>query len=326
MYVVRTLLVASTLALAGNIEAQNLVPNWSFEDHTECPDDYGEVERATGWERSLNNNVVEYHTEYLNACAEYDFGVPDNVWGTQAASTGTAYMGQVSMAPSVMTDYRENIYIQLIEPLVVDQDYTVHLKVSSTDNCQHASNNQGVKFSTVANFPIDGTSQIYSDDIITDKLNWTEISGTFTADSAYAYVCVGNFFSDAETLTSTPCPTCPNYRYGYFIDDVCVIPKHAGSEDCMVVYSPVGINDLSSPSFGLHVSTSSSGVSVQFERPLIENAKVTLLDMEGRTLQTVPVAKGDTGKDLYLEGIAPGAYLLRMDMGGQHHVQRFIHL
>lgn len=327
MNITRTIFAVSILALGVHAEAQNIVPNWSFEEYTQCPGDYNQVERATGWQRSWNNNVVEFHTEYLNACADYDFGVPTNVWGTQAASTGTAYMGQVSMAPSVTMDYRENIYIQLIEPLVLDQDYTVHLKLSWTDNCQHASNNQGVKFSTVPNFPIDGISQIYSDNIITDKLNWTEISGTFTADSAYAYVCVGNFFSDAETLTSTPCPTCPNYRYGYYIDDVCVLPKHSSNVgDCTVAYIPTGINFDLSHTNNFRVISSDGRLTVQFDSPLFRNAMFRLSDMEGRSLRSAQLTKGSTTMDLRTEELAPGAYLIIMRFGDERWAQRFIKL
>lgn len=307
-------------------DGQNLVPNWSFEDYDLCPDDYGQVERAIGWHRSLNNNVAQYSTEYMNACTSFNFGAPSNVWGTQVPSTGSAYMGQVSMAPSVMTDYRENIYIQLIAPLEPNYDYTVHFKVSWADGCKHASNHQGVKFSTVPDFPINGISQVYSVAIIADKLNWTEVSGSFTADSAYSYVCVGNFFTDAATMTSTPCPSCPNYHYGYYIDDVCVFPKHSGSGDCAVAYVPAAIHESHGALDGMQVFQSVAGVNVHFSLPLPRNAALTLYDVQGRSLATIGLEKGTATGDLPMHGIAPGIYILDVSTGGERWCQRFLKL
>jgi hypothetical protein len=179
--------------------SQNLVPNPSFETVSPCPNNYNQVSYATGWFPSWNNNNPTYGTDYCNACGTSTFQVPANTWGDQAASTGVAYMAEVTMAPTVQTDYRENIYTQLSSSLVVGNSYFVSFKISLTDNSQYASNNFGVKFSTVPNFPINNISPVYSANIITDKQNWVTISGCFTADSAYKYICLGNFFTDANT-------------------------------------------------------------------------------------------------------------------------------
>jgi hypothetical protein len=67
-------------------------------------------------------------------------------------------------------------------------------------------------------------SQVYSSVIITDTMNWTTISGSFIADSAYNYIVIGNFFTDNFTNILTIYPNSSSYCYGsyYFIDDVCV--------------------------------------------------------------------------------------------------------
>ena len=53
------------------------------------------------------------------------------------------------------------------------------------------------------------------------------------------------------------------------------------------------------------------GVSVQFGQPLAGNATLTLLDLEGRTIQSTTVVKGNTMKELNLDGIDQGIYLIR---------------
>jgi gliding motility-associated-like protein len=202
--------------------AQNLVPNYSFEIDSACPTNYGQVTYSKGWKKSWNNNQPPNQTEYCNSCNNGLFGVPNNTWGSQVASTGSAYMAQATMAPYLMTDYRENIYIQLTSPLVIGTTYNVSVMVSHTDNSQFASNNYGAKFSTVTSFPVDNHCQMHSSVVITDNINWVPVSGSFVADSAYSYICVGNFYDDAHTTNITSCPGCSFHQCGYFVDDVVV--------------------------------------------------------------------------------------------------------
>jgi gliding motility-associated-like protein len=65
---------------------------------------------------------------------------------------------------------------------------------------------------------------------ITDTLNWTEVSGTFTATGNEKYLTIGNFLNDAATNTVVVNPTSA-YTVTYFlIDDVSleeIIPAQA---------------------------------------------------------------------------------------------------
>ncbi len=317
--------VFSALLLCGSTIAQNLVPNWSFEEYNLCPDSWNEVERATGWHKSTNNNNPQYHTDYCNSCATGNFDVPNNILGNQQAATGSAYMMQVTMAPTVGANYRENIYIQLIEPLIPGQDYDVHFKVSSADDCENTSNNQGAKFSTVPNFPVDGNCQVHSQSIITDKLNWMEISGSFTADSAYAYVCIGNFFPDAQTLFSNSCPNCTSPLYSYYVDDVCVMPKNSSTSDCSTAFIPARITEVMS-SLDYLLSTTPNSIDLQFAQPLTSNTSITLADVEGRQLGSTMLNKGTTSYHLANSSLAPGAYLIILETKGTRLVRRFVQL
>jgi hypothetical protein len=83
-------------------------------------------------------------------------------------------------------------------------------------NCS-ASNNIGVRFTTKpysASFPppINNTATLNTDTIVKDTLNWILLSWNFTADSAYNYIYIGNFFDNAHT--DTVVINAPNGQFG----------------------------------------------------------------------------------------------------------------
>jgi hypothetical protein len=119
---------------------------------------------------------------------------------------------------------------ELVVPLTLNKKYYLSLKVSlsSIDYC--ASNNIGVLFSTVphidtvqvnSTWDIKNFAHIYSQVIITNTVNWINISGSFIADSAYRYIIIGKFFNNysTEVLTFGQDTNCLPY---YYIDDICV--------------------------------------------------------------------------------------------------------
>ena len=48
-HVVKTILIVSFFILSGSLDAQNLVPNPSFEDYTSCPTSVAQITLATPW-------------------------------------------------------------------------------------------------------------------------------------------------------------------------------------------------------------------------------------------------------------------------------------
>ena len=84
---------------------------------------------------------------------------------------------------------------------------TAHISRSgSYYGYEGACNNFGFHFYTYPhNFTnrcqTDNNPQINESKIITDSVNWTRVSGSFIADSAYQYLALGNFYYDANTDT-----------------------------------------------------------------------------------------------------------------------------
>lgn len=222
--------------------AQNLVPNPSFEQYTSCPNNFCQIHRATGW------SAWGGSPDYFNTCGTWPVSVPYNNFGNQVPDTGNGYAGfwaYDSFNSSSCGFCREYLGIQLISPLVIGQKYYVKFKVSLADKARIGINKIGVLFTTKL-FSMDSTTSctntntvllpnnfahVYTNNIITDTTNWTLISDSFVADSAYQYIAIGNHFTDTNTnyiiINSNP-PCCFAY---YYIDDI-----YVGTDSAMNIF------------------------------------------------------------------------------------------
>jgi OOP family OmpA-OmpF porin len=214
------------------VKAQiNLVPNPSFEAYDTCPSNVGEVARAISW------NVCGNTPDYFNTCATSTVvEVPNNAFGYQIPASGNAYCGLYTFG----SDYREFLGARLTTPLGIGQKYFVSFKVSRSNDVgafARSTNKQGALFTTVqysqsSPAPVNNFAHIYSNSIISDSLNWTEIFGSFVSDSAYQYILLGNFFDDANTDTL-------GGLYGYYyIDNICVSTDSLYAATWTGIHSP----------------------------------------------------------------------------------------
>ncbi len=214
-----------------NCNAQNLVPNPSFEEYYECPYQWGMIFRSTGW-NSFNSSP-----DYLNTCS-FDCGIPYSGFGFQYPATGNAYSVICCGPPT--DNGSELIGRKLSNPLVIGEKYFVSFKAVLSDNpsANCGLDKLGVLFSTIPYIVdsmillnenpgytynlINNYAHIYSDQIIIDTANWTEISGSFVADSAYEYIIIGVFFDKYNVNIEKVDPS--NYACVpvYAIDDIYV--------------------------------------------------------------------------------------------------------
>ena len=183
--------------------AQNLVPNPSFEDTVTCPS--GNLSNAVGWD------AFRLSPDYFHPCNNSSiasFGVPSNSFGSQSARTGNAYIG-VRCFNATASDDREYAGTQLSQPLIIGVKYFASF-YASRGSRTIASVNAGINkvgmrlstgsFSSINNpMPIDNYAQVYISTIISDTINWIKISGSFIADSACQYLSLGVFFTDSAT-------------------------------------------------------------------------------------------------------------------------------
>lgn len=200
------------------VSQTNLVINPSFEINTGCPNiTGGDLNKATGWDSCRAS------PDYFNTCASTSyFQIPKNVLGSQYPAHGNAYSGFCSYNASVF--YREIVIGQLTNSLTISQKYYISFKVSRADSnftVGYSTNKIGIKFSKVKQnyVPINNTAHYFTNTVITDTVNWTRISGSFIADSAYNYIMLGNFFDDVNTTIFNHGNGSVSY---YYLDEVCV--------------------------------------------------------------------------------------------------------
>ena len=241
---------------------QNLVSNPSFEDHVGCPDGIGQVSKATGWVSVRNS------PDYFNSCSPtFYFSVPANDGGFQYPPSPdcSAYMGLFTYPVT-----REYLGIQLSSPLTVGQRYFASFKVVLLDSQYTASNNIGMLFTTQLSpqgvqDTIKNFSQIKSNDLISDTMNWTTVFGSFIADSAYTSIQIGNFYDDSNTIVT---------KYStsyYFVDDVCVSTDSLFCKNYLFVCN-VGIQETQS----VDVSLFPNPFSTQLTFSLADNEQITI--------------------------------------------------
>ncbi|MFY9309962.1 MAG: T9SS type A sorting domain-containing protein [Bacteroidia bacterium] len=306
----------SIFFLLAFIEAysQNLIVNPSFEDVISCPPQGIQLSNCFNW------YAYRQSPDYFNACvdAQTGFSVPSNALGYQSAATGSAYTGMFCYGTNGNDSVlREYLGAEITTPLVIGQKYYVSLKVNlsskSTINCR--TNNIGVLFSTisyrnlsnsnnnVANpAPIKNFAQVYIPTIVTDTLNWINISGAFVADSAYQYIIIGNFFDNQHTshLQTDTSPFCKSY---YLVDDICV------STDSMTCMGSTGINEQYQQLTQLSIFPNPSNETFNITLPTQQTFTLSVTDISGRTVYTNKNATGTAKVDC--STFSPGIYFVK---------------
>jgi len=216
--------VLACLFVAPFCSAQNLVPNPSFENYSLCPNYWAQIDRVDNWE------TYKGSPDYFNSCTTSNFfSTPQNQMGFQLPSSGNAYIGNIFFSRGNL-NADEMIGVQLNQPLTIGTKYFISFKVVLKYNNPHgiccANNKIGARFSTQSfsqSTPPSSNNfaHVWTDSVISDTLNWTNIFGTFTADSSYNYLIIGNFFTPSNINIIDFTPTINDYSY-YFLDDVCV--------------------------------------------------------------------------------------------------------
>lgn len=233
----------SLLLLASVSPAQNLVQNPGFETFTTCPTTSGQLALAPPW-YSPNTQTPDY----LNACSTLTPSVPVNFYGNQAAHGGQAYASAI-MYGQLPATVREYCAGQLTTPLVAGRTYQVSYWVSLADRSIYAIAEVGAHFKVgphagPPSTPLPYTPQVQnaSSNILTDKVGWTQVSGTFVASGGEDHIALGNFLDNASTTAAPVSGGSANFCIYYF-DDVSVVDLTGGGCDVQIV----GWSDLPLP-------------------------------------------------------------------------------
>lgn len=217
-----------TIAVNGN--AQNLVPNPSFEDTVYCPSSLSDYNAVDLW-----FNPTQHSPDYFNACSDsmapFSANAPNNFFGHQQAKEGSGYIG---VGVALYNNNREYFGIKLTDTLVAGKRYCVRFYISLADSVYYSTDNIGAYLSTDS-IGANNTNALpfipqVSNPIgsfVTDKNGWTLISGNFIATGGEEYLTIGNFENDnnTDTLAVVPHANMINNNYMgayYYLDSISV--------------------------------------------------------------------------------------------------------
>jgi len=223
----RVLLVLMNLLLFQGYEAQNLVPNGSFEEFEECPSTlYADAYGLSSWSSS------RFSVDLYSACGNQFTGIPSNSFGYQEAFSGDSYVG-FGAFKLFNPELKEHLLTELISPLTIGETYYFSMWLSPGEaerdlgtngmgcmltNIPYYHEFDGIQF--VGNpSPLD-RAMISTTDIITDTIGWTQMKGSFVADSTYQYLIIGGFDVPGGNDTLHLRPNAFSGEAYYFLDDV----------------------------------------------------------------------------------------------------------
>lgn len=204
--------------------AQNLVPNYSFENYSVCPTTSNQLSYATPWV----NPTTSGSPDYFNKCSSTGLNFI-NV--NQQPQTGNGYAGFATFEETV-ANVREYIQVQTTSNLSIGKCYYISFYISFYEKCKYGTNNIGCYLSNNA-INLTGPSYLLNynpqvtklqNPVITDSLNWISVESIFTSAGGENYLTIGNFKNDANTDTILVNPSAPSTGSYYFIDDISIIP------------------------------------------------------------------------------------------------------
>jgi hypothetical protein len=225
----------------------NIVPNYSFESYTTCPNTNGRIYFAYPW---FQPNKAAESSEFFHSCNYPSLpNVPYCFSGYQYAKTGNGYAGIVffnDTIPFWKDNNREYIEVGLNDTLKANGKYCIKLNVVKGNysiwaikNIQAVLTNDSLLYFDTNFGYITGQNIILEADlIIKDTLNWTLLKSVYTAIGGERFITIGNF-SPGDSVTRklvVPYSTTPNTWGYYLIDDVSVyeLPDYNAGNDTTI--------------------------------------------------------------------------------------------
>ena len=297
-----------------------LVVNPSFEQYVHCPSDLSQIDSVIGWQAIFGS------PDYFNACANDTMTVPYNPLGYQWPSEGLGYAGLG------MFDIWGKEYMQgaLAEPLQPGMLTYVSMRVSpgawgypGWTSPKWMASHIGLRFSTqplayqTAYHTLEfDTAVLFMPTILSDTANWTVLSAAFIPDSAYAYVQIGNFFSDSLCQWVEVDPAVDGWSGAYaFVDAVCVSRQ---SGVCDPVSAIEVLHEVVAPSgLGFHdvlvLPLEAWGLADAIEQAF-------LFDARGRSVKSMVLGNTPT-VHWSLAELPRGLYVLELKQHGRPSVR-----
>ena len=239
------------LASNSSFGQQNLILNGDFEEYWECPDDETQIERCKNVYNPLYYPPPAWTStsDYFNECSLSPLvNVPNTAFGFQQAKSGSGFVGLI-ISEINTSFYNEYIQLEFLEELKNGNTYHMSVFCNIANIMEYTTKNIQFKFVLENDDYTTFLSEFMDPDyrnnlLLTDTLNWTEISFDYIAKGGEKYVIIGNFDSpdntEFEFLYDLPFINNPNYSYFCF-DDASIIEVDV-SINIPNVFSPNGDN------------------------------------------------------------------------------------
>ena len=291
-----------------------LVPNGSFEEHTDCPDFYHDnCSYAFPWNIPANH----YDTpDYLHSCGTDGSSTPNNSAGYQVPFQGEAYMGLLTYSfDSGHGEVREYIQAPLKSELRAKDTYKVKFYVSRAENFRYATDKIGAYFSVnpvVADSNFNPLSsyipQICNDsgNVITDTLNWVKISGEFKALGGEKYITIGNFSNDSNT-TVIDLGQGDDWAY-YYIDSVSVYLKDSTAN----IEEEENTKEHNIQTVKLYPNPAKEQITIEFNSRIKENTYFELYDILGSKVMYRQLLSNNNKVNVSTKSLNKGVYSYRI--------------
>ena len=291
------------------VRSQNLVPNHSFENITQCPSSPNQIYFALPWFQPCiyyGNTTNSSSSDIFNTCdLSNTLGVPNNALGYQFARTGQGYAGLYGY--SDIYNYREYLEVQLDSTFIANHHYCVEFYVSLANLSGIAVSNMGVYFS--ADSLLDTTfyhaidyviPQIEnpSGNMLSDTANWMLISGTYVANGGEKFMTIGNFHNPQNTHADTLYGQYTNGTAYYYVDDVSVI-------DC----TGVGVEENNKEDMGeVYPNPATNRITIKTKQ--FKEKEIRITDVLGNLIQQSMLNSHQSTIDI--SNLAKGIYFIEL--------------
>lgn len=286
----------------------NLVPNSGFEDTLNCNNFWGYL-MGSPW-FTPTNCTPDYYYGLSPTCA-FGSSAVQNAAGFQLPLDGIAYVGIYLAMPVIsFIGTRDYICTQLSDSLIATKEYYLEFHVSRANKYYLATDDIGAYVSSqipintgCSYLPYQPQVENLQGNIITDSLNWTKISGVFTAQGGEKYITIGNFKDSLNTTIIDADNGNGEYNNSYYyIDKVSLIPMDSlqglsqfnGKEDLIQVFP----------------SLVKSGVTILVNSQLLHDCIFELFLSDGRRIKTGILNPGNN--KLVSDGLSSGLYILNV--------------
>jgi OmpA-OmpF porin, OOP family len=296
-------------------DAQNLVPNHSFEIFTECPDTATSSAYVI-----LDSTWFQFNSaDYFNVCdLSNAHGIPSNNFGFQFPHSGDAYVGLIAYyTPSYAGG--EYIEVELENSLISGQTYYVQFYANLANISRYAIENLGALFTDTLFDPypapsyawVTGIPQVENNpgNMLIDSIDWMVINGSFIANGGERFLTIGNFRNEANTVKQYLGGSGPtNLEAYYYIDDV-----YVGTDQ------PTEIKDNKKTNADIKVYPNPNTGIMYLDCNLKEqeNGKFILYTITGEVIKEYSIAPGTKRININGEFLESGIYLYVTRINGK---------